>query len=235
MCIILLALARPVWLNPVPDNRAAVMLCIDVSGSMISDDIWPSRIEAAKQTAVAFVRALPEGAKVGLVTFRTHATLVAPPTEDHDRVVTALDALRPQASTAIGDGLLNAVYALPGRGGAHPPARPGDPPPASVDTADLPPAAVVQMSDGGNIRPTQRPPWPVVTSRSTRESMPPICWARAAPSSGSARRPPSPGHRTSASQVRSVPPSASRQERCSRNCGPPAPAGDSTVRSRPAT
>jgi Ca-activated chloride channel family protein len=156
-----LALARPVWPIPVPDNQAAVMLSIDVSGSMIETDVHPSRIEAAKRVATDFVRNLPPGAKVGLVKFSTHAVLLSPPTEDHDRVIEAVSSLQPEASTAIGDGLLKAVYALPGREAFDPSVRPADPPagtpgPASLSpsgmpsTANLPPAAIVLMSDGGN-------------------------------------------------------------------------------------
>jgi Ca-activated chloride channel homolog len=166
LCAMIVALARPVWPIPVPDNEAAVMLSIDVSGSMIETDVHPSRIEAAKRVATEFVRALPAGARVGLVKFSTHAVLMTPPTKDHDRVVTALASLQPEASTAIGDGLLKAVYALPGRAAWDPSARPLDPPlgvpgPASAgpsagpsvsmpSPASLPPAAVVLMSDGGN-------------------------------------------------------------------------------------
>jgi Ca-activated chloride channel family protein len=146
LCAIIFAVARPVWPIPVPDNQAAVMLSIDVSGSMIATDVWPSRMEAAKQVATDFVRRLPAGAKVGLVKFSTHATLIAPPTEDHERVVQAIAALHPEASTAIGDGLLKAVYALPGRTRRDPGAA-ADPP---ADPAKIPPAAVVLMSDGGN-------------------------------------------------------------------------------------
>jgi Ca-activated chloride channel family protein len=145
----ILALARPVWPLPVPDNQAAVMLSIDVSGSMISTDVWPSRIEAAKAAATEFVRNLPVGAKVGLVTFSTKATLVTPPTDDHDRVIGALKSLQPEATTAIGEGILKAVYALPGRG-PDPAGRPNDPPAAAQPQPPLAPAAVVLMSDGGN-------------------------------------------------------------------------------------
>lgn len=156
-----LALARPVWPIPVPDNEAAIMLSIDVSGSMIETDVHPSRIEAAKRAAADFVRSLPAGAKVGLVKFSSHAVLMSPPTEDHDRVVEAVASLQPEASTAIGDGLLKAVYALPGRGLWDPSANPADAPagspgPASAGPAGmpspaaLPPSAIVLMSDGGN-------------------------------------------------------------------------------------
>jgi Ca-activated chloride channel homolog len=148
LCGMLFALARPVVPIPVPDNRAAVMLSIDVSGSMAAHDVYPSRIEAAKTAAAEFVRTLPRGAKVGLVTFSTYATLVVPPTEEHDRVIGALKALRPQEATAIGDGILEAVYALPGRYRLGPTASKKDPRSAVVETGDPPPASIVLMSDG---------------------------------------------------------------------------------------
>ncbi|HKX17831.1 MAG TPA: VWA domain-containing protein [bacterium] len=112
--------------------------------------VYPNRMAAATKTATEFVRALPAGAKVDLATFSTFAALIVPPTDDHDRVAAALANLRPEASTAISEGLLKAVYALPGRSGLDPAARPGDPPAAGVDPRRLPPTAVVLMSDGGN-------------------------------------------------------------------------------------
>src|SRR5579884_2684837 len=70
--------ARPTARVPMPDNRTAVMLSVDVSGSMEAHDIVPSRIGAAKRAATEFVRALPRGAKVGLVAFSSYATVVTP-------------------------------------------------------------------------------------------------------------------------------------------------------------
>ena len=87
LCAVILTLARPMAPVPVPDNRTVVMLSIDVSRSMMAHDVVPNRIEAAKKAAVEFVRALPRGAKVGLVSFSSYATLVTPPTDDHDRLI----------------------------------------------------------------------------------------------------------------------------------------------------
>ncbi|SRR5579884_3518345 len=146
--------ARPTARVPMPDNRTAVMLSVDVSGSMEAHDIVPSRIGAAKRAATEFVRALPRGAKVGLVAFSSYATVVTPLTEDHDRVVQAIRALRPRFATAIGDGLLEAVYALPGRHRPGATGRAGAVQLAAAETTVLPPAAVVLLSDGGNNRGT---------------------------------------------------------------------------------
>jgi VWA domain-containing protein len=89
------------------------MIRIDVSASMQERDIDPTRFDGAKHAAKEFVRALPRGAKAGLVSFSDTATPVVPPTENHDLVFQAIDGLAIASSTAIGDGILEAVYALP--------------------------------------------------------------------------------------------------------------------------
>ena len=155
LCAVIFTVARPMAPVPVPDNRTVVMLSIDVSRSMMAHDVVPTRIEAAKRAAVEFVRALPRGAKIGLVSFSSYATLVTPPTEDHDRVIQAINSLTLEFATAIGDGLLEAVYALPGR--VRPENSPGSgmpplgPPPAGDR---LTPATVVLLSDGQSNRGT---------------------------------------------------------------------------------
>ncbi len=158
LCAVIFTVARPMAAIPVPDNRTAVMLSIDVSRSMMAHDVIPTRLDAAKRAAVEFVRSLPHGAKVGLVSFSSYATLVTPPTDDHDRVIDAINGLNLEFATAIGDGLLEAVYALPGRhkpqGGLLPgiPGMGGTPPP--LPTEPLPPATVVLLSDGQSNRGT---------------------------------------------------------------------------------
>lgn len=156
LCAVIFTVARPMAPVPVPDNLTVVMLSMDVSRSMMAHDVVPTRIEAAKKAAIEFVRALPRGAKVGLVSFSSYATLVTPPTDDHERVIQAVSSLTLEFATAIGDGLLEAIYALPGR--ARPENSPGSglppslgPPPAGDR---LPPATVVLLSDGQSNRGT---------------------------------------------------------------------------------
>jgi len=144
---VVLALARPVAPLPVPAANVHVVLSVDTSRSMLAEDVRPNRLEATKAAAVEFVRALPRNARVGLVSFSSYATLLVPPTTDHERVIRAIEALQPEFATAIGDGLLEAVGALPGR------TRPADPtaaPPAP--DRRLPPGTVVLMSDGQSNR-----------------------------------------------------------------------------------
>jgi Ca-activated chloride channel homolog len=141
------ALARPTAPFSVPADIAGIMLAVDVSGSMLSQDVTPSRLEAAKSAAKAFVAGLPEESQVGLVTFAGDAVLHTPPTADHRRVLDAIDAISVRHWTAIGDGLVEALAALPGRirplpDGTVPPLPPGP----------RIPAAVVLLSDGQNNR-----------------------------------------------------------------------------------
>lgn len=137
-----LAAARPVLVLPIPANRAAIILAIDSSGSMRSQDIHPSRLDAAKEAAKTFVRTLPRRVRVGLVMFGGYAQLVVPPTTEREPLLEAIDALSFIRRTAIGEGLLEAVAALPERSR---PAPDGSlPPPAGA----RPTGIVILLSDG---------------------------------------------------------------------------------------
>jgi Ca-activated chloride channel family protein len=128
---LLTALARPTGVIAVPRDEATIMIVMDVSGSMAADDLQPDRMAAARQAARAFVQALPDYARVGLVSFSTRARVDAAPTSDHTAVLRAIDRLTPDGGTAIGDGLDLALDQL------------------AAGTADHPaPGLVVLLSDG---------------------------------------------------------------------------------------
>ncbi len=141
----IIALSRPVVMLPLPADQSAIMLSLDVSGSMRSVDVQPTRLDAAKDAAKRFVTSLPGRVRVGLVIFGGYAQLIAPPTTDHQRVVEELDALQFIRRTAIGEGLLEAVVALPGR------VKPGpDGVLPSPPSGSRPPGFVVLLSDGNS-------------------------------------------------------------------------------------
>lgn len=140
---LIVAAARPVMPLPVPADRSAIILAMDVSGSMRSTDITPSRLEAAKTSAKEFLRALPARVRVGFVVFAGYSALLAPPGTDHARIEALIDGVSTARRTAIGDGLIEAVTALPGR--ARPNSNGTLPAPPATP---LPPGMVVLLSDG---------------------------------------------------------------------------------------
>jgi Ca-activated chloride channel family protein len=129
--VLVIAIARPVADVKVPREQATVVVALDVSNSMAATDVSPSRLEVAKQAAADFVRNLPEQFNVGLVTFARSASVVTPPSTDHEATISAIEGLRISAGTAIGDAVQTSVHSI-----------------SSVD-ADAP-GRVVLLSDGGN-------------------------------------------------------------------------------------
>jgi Ca-activated chloride channel family protein len=112
------------------------VVTIDVSLSMEAADVAPTRLEAAKTAAIAFVGSLPPKFNVSLVSFAGSATTLVPPTLDHGAVTAAIATLDLQPSTAIGEGIYTSLAAL-----AQLPQDPANPE-ATV------PARIVLLSDG---------------------------------------------------------------------------------------
>src|SRR2546430_14778075 len=56
--------ARPQATRPVPSSSGAIMLALDVSGSMCSTDVSPNRITAAENAASAFIRSEAGGPRI---------------------------------------------------------------------------------------------------------------------------------------------------------------------------
>jgi Ca-activated chloride channel family protein len=130
------AFAKPKDQVSVPRERATIVVTIDISLSMEAEDVEPNRLEAAKGAAVQFVNSLPPKFNVALVTFAGTATTVVPPTTDRGVVSAAIQALNPEASTAIGEGIYISLAAL-----AQVPPDPDDP-------KAVVPARIVLLSDG---------------------------------------------------------------------------------------
>lgn len=112
LAVLLLAAARPQAALPLPTDQATVMLAVDVSLSMQADDIKPSRLDAAREAAKAFVRQLPAGVRVGVVSFAGTAQVVQPPTYSRENLLAAIDRLHLQHGTAMGSGIVAALSEL---------------------------------------------------------------------------------------------------------------------------
>lgn len=106
------AVARPHVTQDVTNDRAAVILVLDVSGSMQAQDVKPTRLAAAQKALHTFLDKVPTRLKVGLVLFAAEAEVTMPPTSDHALVGRAVDAasfVEGFGGTAIGDALAAAV------------------------------------------------------------------------------------------------------------------------------
>jgi Ca-activated chloride channel family protein len=111
------ALARPSVVALLPVHDAAIVLCIDTSGSMASTDVAPTRSDASRAAAETFVDGVPAGTRIGLVAFSTSAIPLGPLTDDRDAAREALSRLpAPNGGTAIGDALAAAAHLLPATG-----------------------------------------------------------------------------------------------------------------------
>src|SRR5436190_3402543 len=112
------ALARPQKRNEEQHTQGEgidIVLCMDVSGSMGSRDILPSRLDVAKEMAVEFVRSRPVD-RIGLVVFSGESFTQCPVTTDKTTLITQIQALESRRyltdGTVIGEGLATAVDRL---------------------------------------------------------------------------------------------------------------------------
>ncbi len=76
LTVMVVALARPVATVTLPSQQGTIILTFDVSGSMRADDIKPSRLEAAKAAARAFVEKQPSNVRIGIISFSDFAAVV---------------------------------------------------------------------------------------------------------------------------------------------------------------
>lgn len=120
--LLILILARPQTRNSWNNKSVEgidIMLAMDVSGSMLAEDLRPNRIEAAKQVAAEFIAGRPND-NIGLTIFAGEAFTQCPMTTDHASLLNLLQNVRTdiatrgliQDGTAIGMGLANAVSRL---------------------------------------------------------------------------------------------------------------------------
>jgi Ca-activated chloride channel family protein len=114
---LVVALARPVRKEMIElhsGKGVEIMLCMDVSGSMLAKDFTPNRLEAAQEVARAFI-ARRKGDKIGLVIFAGQSLTLCPLTTDHDALLYQLNHNYYGIltdGTSIGSGLASAVDRL---------------------------------------------------------------------------------------------------------------------------
>lgn len=117
LCCIIIALARPQSRNDeelISGAGVDIVLCIDVSGSMLAQDLTPNRMEAAKEVAAAFVENRPTD-RIALVIFSGESFTLSPLTTDQAILKSHIFNIKSgllEDGTAIGMGLATSVERL---------------------------------------------------------------------------------------------------------------------------
>lgn len=123
---------------PTSRGTSTVVVVLDASNSMRRSDVAPTRLDAARDAARAFVTDLPDDVRIGVVAFSAESSVLHPPTADHAAAATALDNLATARGTAIGDGVGLGLGLASDESGQ------------SADDNDQPTARLVVLSDGRN-------------------------------------------------------------------------------------
>jgi Ca-activated chloride channel family protein len=142
----LVAIARPQLRSSERRENASIALVLDISGSMQTDDVKPTRLGAAQAAIRRFLAVLPDRYRTGLVTFAAEPFVAAPLTRNRRQILDTLQYnLGTGRGTAIGDAIARGVELLrpvvAGSGEASAAT-------ASGRDADKPVSAILLLSDG---------------------------------------------------------------------------------------
>lgn len=117
MALVIVALARPQSTSKgqnVTSEGISIVLAMDVSSSMLAEDLKPNRIEAAKKVALDFIDQRPNDL-IGLVIFSGESFTQCPITIDHSVLKNLMGQIKSgflEDGTAIGEGLATAITRL---------------------------------------------------------------------------------------------------------------------------
>ncbi len=117
LALLIIALARPQSTSKRQDvsiEGIDIVLGLDISSSMLAQDLKPDRLEAAKNVSMDFFSGRPND-RIGLVVFSGEAFTQCPLTTDHTILSEMLDDIKSgiiEDGTAIGDGLATAINRL---------------------------------------------------------------------------------------------------------------------------
>ena len=114
IALLIVVLARPQSTNSWQNSSTEgidIMLAMDISSSMLAQDLKPNRLEAAKDVAASFINGR-QNDNIGLVIFAAESFTQCPLTTDHTVLLNLFKDIQPgiiQDGTSIGLGLANAV------------------------------------------------------------------------------------------------------------------------------
>jgi Ca-activated chloride channel family protein len=134
----LFAASRPQW-GKSPEKTIArsrnVVVAVDVSRSMLAEDVRPNRLERTKADVADLIDSL-EGDRCALVAFRRTGVLVCPLTTDRSYLRSALEQISPESAprgeTDLGSAIRASLDALDPASDGH--------------------NAIIMISDGGDLR-----------------------------------------------------------------------------------
>ncbi len=114
---VIIVLARPQstnrWQNVITEG-IDIMIALDISSSMLAQDLRPNRLEASKEVAIEFISGR-ETDRMGLVVYSGESFTQCPLTSDHAVLINLFQGIESgmiEDGTAIGMGLANAVNRL---------------------------------------------------------------------------------------------------------------------------
>lgn len=111
MALALLALARPQWgvrSQIAPQSGVQLMVVLDISTSMLTEDVLPNRLTRARQLVVELLRRL-DGDEIGLVLFAGASFVQFPLTNDYNTARVFLESVAPEMISRPGSQLGSAV------------------------------------------------------------------------------------------------------------------------------
>ena len=117
LALIIVVLARPQTTNSWQNSEIEgidIMMAIDVSTSMLAEDLKPNRLEAAKDVAAEFINGRPND-NIGITLFAGESFTQCPLTVDHAVLLNLFQGIKCgiiEDGTAVGMGIANAVTRL---------------------------------------------------------------------------------------------------------------------------
>jgi Ca-activated chloride channel family protein len=152
LAVLAVGAARPQVSTEVPISRSAIILALDVSGSMCSTDVPPNRLTAAQAAVRDFVQTQDSSTSIGLVLFSGFAQVAVAPTTDRAPLLRAIDGLTTGRGTTIGAAILKSVDAI---AEINPAVRPADP--GSTAGAESPGSGAAPGAAPGPAAPPRTP------------------------------------------------------------------------------
>jgi Ca-activated chloride channel homolog len=112
MGLVVVGFAEPVRDEEQSTEQVTIVLALDVSLSMMAEDVSPDRLAAAKEAAIDFVESVPDDVAIVLVDFAASARVRVPATTDKIELIHAIETLHLREGTAIGEAIFTGIETL---------------------------------------------------------------------------------------------------------------------------